>query len=257
MMFASGFSWFNLIPAVDHNTLLAPLGLAEFNQTYVHAWFAVVLLVVFAVLARMGLERAKKRDGVQRFFSDERPSFLLFAELVASFLKNLMGDSLDRKDVRAFFPFIATIFLYVLTCNLMGLVPGFQPPTSNINANVGMAMSVFVVFNYVGLSRDPVGYIKHLMGPVWWLVPLMFTIELVSVAARPVTLSLRLMANMFGDHLVFGLINDLSLMGPIPIPVAFPMLLLGMLVSTIQAFIFALLSTVYIQLSLPHHDHDH
>jgi F-type H+-transporting ATPase subunit a len=126
-----------------------------------------------------------------------------------------------------------------------------QPPTQNINTNVGMALSSFLVFNAVGLKRDPVGYIKHIMGPVWWLVPLMFIVELVSLAARPITLALRLTANLYGDHLVFTLVSDMTS----PIPVAWVLMPLAIMVSGIQAFVFALLSTIYIALSLPHDDH--
>jgi F-type H+-transporting ATPase subunit a len=108
-----------------------------------------------------------------------------------------------------------------------------------------------LVFNAVGLSRDPVGYIKHLWGPVWWLGFLLFPIELISLCVRPVALGIRLTANIFGDHQVFVIFSSLV---PLVVPAA--LLTLAILVSTIQAFIFSLLTTIYIGLSVPHSD-DH
>ena len=134
---------------------------------------------------------------------------------------------------------------------MMGLIPGFIPPTDNVNTNVGMATISFAVFLFVGLSRDPVGFIKHLGGPVLALAPLMFVVEVISLCVRPLALVLRLTGNMFGDHLVFTIMSG---MVPIFVPVVF--LCLAILVSTIQAFVFSLLTAIYIYLSVPHHDHD-
>lgn len=162
-----------------------------------------------------------------------------------------MTDVLDPREVKTFFPFVGALFVYIFVSNLLGLIPGLLPPTDNVNNNVGMAFGVFLLFNFVGLSRDPVGYIKHLWGPVWWLGVLMFPIELISLLFRPVSLTLRLTGNLFGDHLVFNIMSGLA---PALVPVAF--LLLGSIVAVMQAFVFALLTSIYISLSLPHHEHD-
>lgn len=250
-MIASGFTWFHLIPAVDEDSLLAGAGL-DHSYVYLHTGLACLLLIGFAVLGRMGLERAKARSDVERYFPPEGLSALTIGELLVDGLRGLMGDLLTAADVRAFFPLIVGIFLYIFTCNIMGIFPGFLPPTENINTNAGMATVAFLVFNFVGLSRDPGGYVKHLWGPVLWLGPLLFPIEVLSLFIRPFSLTIRLTGNMFGDHMVFTIMSGLM---PLLLPVA--LLALAVLVSTIQAFIFSLLTTVYISLSVPHHDHDH
>lgn len=124
------------------------------------------------------------------------------------------------------------------------------PPSDNINSNAGIAIASFLVFMWVGLSRDFAGFIKHLAGPSLFLVPLLFPIEVLSLLVRPVTLMVRLTANMFGDHKVYTVVSDL-----VPIVIPMPLLVLAAFVSLVQAFIFSLLSTVYIGMSLPHDDH--
>jgi F-type H+-transporting ATPase subunit a len=261
MMFASGFSWFRLIPAVDkdealhalgiENHMLVPgAGIAE-THVYLHAWLAVFVLLGFAVLARMGLERAKQRGGLARFYSDDKITPLTFAEVFVGGIRGMVGDLLDKKDLRLFFPLIAGLFCYIFACNIQSILPGFLPPTDNINTNVGMALIVFLTFNAIGLSRDAVGFIKHLAGPALFLVPLMLPLEIVSLFIRPLSLTVRLTANMFGDHQVFTVISGLV---PVILPAA--LLLLACIVSTVQAFVFSLLTVIYIHLSLPHHEHD-
>jgi F-type H+-transporting ATPase subunit a len=259
-MFASGFSWFHLIPAVDRDTILESMGLAEHmveghevahTYVHIHAWIAALLFLGFCVMGRMALQRAQARRGLEKYFTDERPTALSLVEVYAIGIRGLMSDLLGRKDVRTFFPLIAGLFGYIFLSNIQGIFPGFLPPTDNINANVGMALVVFLVFNWVGFSRDAVGYVKHLWGPVFVLGVLLFPIEVISLFIRPISLTIRLTANMFGDHQVFVILSDM-------IPVVLPSALLGLacLVSTIQAFVFSLLTVIYINLSLPHHEHD-
>ncbi|MEQ1501729.1 MAG: F0F1 ATP synthase subunit A [Myxococcota bacterium] len=263
-MFASGFSWFRLIPAVDKDQLLHTLGITdnsiapghETAETfvYLHAWLAVAVLIGFALLARAALTRAQKRQGIEKYFSDDKLTVLSLAEVFVGGMKGIMADLLDKKDARAFFPLIAGLFAYIFCCNIQSILPGFLPPTDNINTNAGMAIIVFLVFNYVGLSRDAAGYIKHLAGPALLLAPLMFPIEIVSLFIRPMSLSVRLTANLFGDHQVFTVMSGL-----VPWPLVYPaaLLLLAILVSVVQSFVFSLLTVIYIHLSLPHHDEEH
>lgn len=260
-MIASGFSWFRLVPAVDHDEMLKALGIAEHSvapghevansAVYLHAWLAASVLIVLAIVARMGLERAKARSGIEKYFTSDTITPLAFAEVFVGGILGMMTDLLDRQDQRRFFPLIAGLFAYIFACNIQSIFPGFLPPTDNINTNVGMAILSFLTFNLVGLSRDPVGYIKHLFGPVVLLAPFMFPLEILSLCIRPMSLTMRLTANLFGDHLVFGVMSDL-------VPPILPALLLVLacVVSVIQAFVFSLLSIIYIHLALPHHEHD-
>jgi F-type H+-transporting ATPase subunit a len=265
-MFASGFSWFRLIPDVDRDTLLERMGIDHHTldawfttqrgvpetHVYLHAWLAAAVLVGFAIAARVALERARRRQGIEKYFTSEGPGVLSFAEVFATGIKGMMGDLLGARDVRAFFPIIAGLFAYILACNLQSLLPGCLPPTDNVNTNAGMALLVFVMFNAVGLGRDPVGYVKHLAGPALFLIPLLFPIELISLLIRPVSLTIRLTANLFGDHQVFSIMSGLF-----P-PIGAALLVLALMVSVVQAYVFSLLSVIYINLSLPHeHEHEH
>jgi F-type H+-transporting ATPase subunit a len=242
MLIASGgFSWFHLfVPGLDGN--------AD-NLAIASAWFVAGVLCLIAFAARLGLESARERNGLDRYVPDEGFTLLNAAEVFVSGLQGMMADIMEKVDAKYFFPFIGSLFAYIFTCNIMAIFPGFQPPTDNINTNFGMAVLVFAVFNTVGLKRDAVGYLKHLTGPVLFLAPLMIVIEIVSLFLRPITLSLRLTANIFADHLVFGIMSDL-------VSLIVPSIFLGMaiFVSVMQALVFSLLTTVYLSLAIPHHD---
>ena len=142
---------------------------------------------------------------------------------------------------RAFFPFIATIFLYILLCNLIGLVPGFFSPTANINTTLSLAICTFVLTHIIGIKFHGVKYIKHFFGPVWALAPLMLVIEIIGHLARVMSLSVRLFGNIFGKEKILGILFALAGLYLAPLPILF----LGILVSFIQAVVFMLLSIVY------------
>jgi F-type H+-transporting ATPase subunit a len=156
---------------------------------------------------------------------------------------------MGKKDARAFFWLIGGLFIYVLFGNLVSILPGGLPPTDNFSSNLALGLTVFVVFNVAGLARNGVHYVKHLLGPVWWLAPLMLVVEVIGLCVRPVSLSLRLMGNIYGDHTVFGIMSDLV---PVVIPSIF--LGLGIFVSFVQAFVFTLLTCVYVSLAVAHEE---
>lgn len=169
-----------------------------------------------------------------------------FVEIIAQGMLNLSEETIGEHWGRPFFPLIGCIFMYILTCNLMGLIPGFVSPTSNLNVTASMAVPVFLATHYYGLKLHGVGYVKHFLGPIQSLAALplmilMFIIEIISHAARPLTLSVRLFGNMVAKH---KLLLVLGVLAPLFIPVA--ILSLGLLVSVVQAFVFALLTTLYL-----------
>lgn len=145
-----------------------------------------------------------------------------------------------------------TFFLFILLANLSGLIPGFSPPTGNFNITLALGVTSFLLYNYYGFEQRGIGYLKHFLGPIWWLVFLMLPLEIIDNLVRPFSLALRLFGNMTGDHLVVGIFTDLT---KLVIPVLF--LMLGSFVSLIQAFVFTILSLVYLSLALEEHDaHD-
>jgi len=248
---ASGFSWFNIIPPLDQN-ILGAVGGADYNVTITmaHAWLACFGVLLFAVMGRLAIAKAAARQGMEKHYADEKFSIRTLVEVFGTFIRNMMGDVMPKKEIAHYSAYIASLFLYILFCNLQGIIPGLVPPTDNVNTNVGMALASFAVFMWVGLSRDPVGFIKHLIGPMMALAPLMFPLETLSLMLRPMTLALRLTGNLFGDHLVFTIIS-----GEVPLIVPSALIGLAIFVSFMQAFVFSLLSAVYIGLSLPHDDH--
>lgn len=161
-------------------------------------------------------------------------------ELLISGIENLVDDTMGHHG-KKYFPFIATFGIYILISNLLGLVPGFLPPTANLNTTAGLAVIVFISTHIIGVKEHGLKYLKHFMGPVWWLAPLMFPIEVISHISRPLSLSLRLFGNMMGHELIVGILLVL-----VPFLLPIPMLLMGILVSFIQAFIFSLLTMMYL-----------
>ncbi len=255
MLIASGFSWFHLIPGVEDQTLFPFAG--HYGYIVVSAWFVSAVLIVFALMARSGLNAAMARQGDARFYAEESLSARTIAEAGIGAFKGMLDDMMDKKYTAVFLPLIAGLAFYIFVCNLLALVPGFQPPTDNINTNIGMALTVMCVYIGAGLVLDPKGFIGHIIGPVALLSPLFIVLELLAyLVIRPGSLAVRLTGNIFGDHTVFNIMSELSMdmLFYLPIPVIF--LMLATLVSTIQAGVFALLSSVYISMSLPHVDHD-
>jgi F-type H+-transporting ATPase subunit a len=161
-------------------------------------------------------------------------------EAIVGGLESFMVD-VTGPEGKAFFPFIATLFLYIFICNLLGLVPGFFSPTASLNTTLSMAVCTFFLTHIIGVKFHGVKYIKHFMGPVWALAPLMFVIEGIGHVARVMSLSVRLFGNIFGKEKVLGILFGLAGFYLAPLPILF----LGILVSFIQAVVFMLLATVY------------
>lgn len=229
----SAFTWLSLIPGLEH----APYHV-------VLAIMVAVILVACGAVATLML-----RSATQTLVPESRLTYRNFFEIVAEKLYGLCESVMGEHAAEEYFPVIGTLFVFILSCNLLGLIPGFLPPTDNINVTLAAGLFVFLYYNFHGIKKNGWGYLKHFMGPVWYLAPLMLVIEVVSHVFRPVSLALRLRGNMMGDHAVLGVFLSLV---PYLIPVIF--YALGVFVSCIQAFVFCLLTMVYINLSTAH-DH--
>ncbi|HEX9879881.1 MAG TPA: F0F1 ATP synthase subunit A, partial [Candidatus Binatia bacterium] len=167
-------------------------------------------------------------------------------ELLVALVAGL-SDGIIGREGRRFVPLFAAFFCFILVSNLSGLVPGFSPPTSNLNTTLGLGLVSFVAYNFFGFREHGTGYLKHFMGPVLFLAPFFFVLELVSHLVRPLSLGLRLFGNIFGDHLVIEIFTSLT---KVIVPVAF--YLLGTLVSVIQAAVFTILSIIYVAMAVGH-----
>lgn len=192
-----------------------------------YAWLAMLILIVLAVVVSKGLKELP--GGLQNFM-----------EAVVGGLEKFIEDTMGPKGLD-YFPLIGTLALFILTCNLIALVPSFYPPTANLNTNMAMALTVFGATHFIGFKEHGIGYLKHFMGPILVLAPLIFIIEIIGHIARPVSLTLRLFGNMYGHEIVL-----MIFLGLVPIFVPIPMMFLGILVAFIQTFVFTLLAMIYI-----------
>ncbi len=195
-----------------------------------YAFLASFLLIGVALMLRGGMSLVP--TGIQNL-----------VEVLAEAMLDLAEETIGERWGRTFFPFIATLFMFILTCNLMGLVPGFTSPTSNLNMTAAMAVPVFLVYQFFGFKIHGPGYVRHFMGPVLLLAPLMLVVEVLSHLARPLTLSVRLFGNMFAKHMLLLVLGSIAFTKYL-IPAG--VLGLGILVGFVQAFVFALLTTLYL-----------
>jgi len=197
------------------------------GEHVLYTWFVMLVLIVLALVASRGLKMVP--TGLQNFM-----------ESIISGITNLIEETMGHKGM-TYFPLIATIAFFILVSNLIALIPGFMPPTANLNTNAALALTVFAMTHIVGFKEHGVGYLKHFMGPIWWLAPLIFVIEIVGHLARPLSLSLRLFGNMYGHEVVLMIFFAL-----VPLFLPIPMMLMGVLIAFIQTFVFTLLAMIYI-----------
>lgn len=198
-----------------------------------YAILASLILIITSLIVRKSLNLVPR--GIQNVM-----------ESIIEGLLNLCEENIGHHWGRTFFPLIGTMFLYILLCNFMGLIPGFTSATSNINNNAAMAIPVFLATHFYGVRVHGAGYIKHFLGPIRSvfalpLMALMFIIEFIGHLVRPITLSVRLFGNMVAKHIILGV---LAMLAPWVVPTL--ILALGTLVSLIQAFVFVLLSSLYL-----------
>jgi F-type H+-transporting ATPase subunit a len=209
---------------------------------------SLVITVLIIVLAVVTKGRITKLDDA--VIPDDKLSLRTFMEVFVAYFYDMMKDMMGAKRAKRYFPLVGTFALFIFFSNFMGLVPGFNPPTSSLNITLGCAAVVFVMFNVYGIKENGLGYFKHLAGPVWWLAWLIFPIEVLSLCVRPITLAVRLMMNMAVDHLLAGIMLSLfALFLPIPL------LVLGTIVCVIQVLVFCLLTSIYIALATEHEEH--
>ena len=198
--------------------------------------FTGLLLFFIAARTRLSVE---KPGSVQHLAE-------MTHEFVEGQAAQVMGHGYER-----FLPVVTCLLVFILLCNCFGLFPGIDTPTANPSVPLGLALFTFAYYNWNGIrAQGVVGYIKHFMGPVWWIAPLMFPIEIISHLARIMSLTVRLYANMFASDLLTVVFFSL-------VPPAIPIIFLGLHfgVALIQAYIFMLLTTIYLAEATAHPEH--
>ncbi|HEX2769367.1 MAG TPA: F0F1 ATP synthase subunit A, partial [Geobacteraceae bacterium] len=200
-------------------------------DTLVYTWLVMVLLILISFLATRGIK--KMPGGLQNFM-----------EVVVGGVENMITDTMGTHG-KPFYPLIATLALFILVSNLLSLIPGFFPPTASVNTNAACAVIVFLTTHVVGFQMHGFKYLKHFIGPIIWLAPMIFFIEIIGHFSRIISLTLRLFGNIGGHEIMIMVFFAL-----VPFFVPLIMTVLGLLVCFIQAFVFMLLTMIYIQGSL-------
>lgn len=251
---ATWFTWIleHIKETLSHNS--AVLGHTVMNgeaptwmsfEPIIVSLFVAVLLVLLGFATRSSLSNAD-----EAVIPEARLTIRTFMEAFLGYFYDLAKSVMDAERAKKYFPIIGTSALFVFFSNVMALLPGFPVATSNLNVTMGCALVVFIVFNFYGLKEQGWGYLKHLAGPAWYLAPLVFVIEVISLCVRPITLAVRLMLNMAVDHLILGIF--LALVAAL---VPLPVMVLGCLIILIQTLVFALLTCIYIGLATEHEAH--
>jgi len=213
------------------------VGLGHFAHAYPHVvytWVVMGLLIIAGILASKGVALVPTK--MQNLFE-------IVISGIEEFMVEITGD-----EGRWLFPLVATIFIFIFISNLIGLVPGFFPPTASLNTTLACALVVVVFTHMIGVKYHGVKYIKHFLGPVWWMIPIIFPIELIGHLARILSLSFRLFGNMMGHELVLGILFALAGLFFAPLPI----MALGIFVALVQAFVFFLLSIMYFTGAMEH-----
>ncbi|PHS55829.1 MAG: F0F1 ATP synthase subunit A [Sulfurimonas sp.] len=207
-------------------------GLISHDKTFIYMTHMLLSAGIALILVKMAMSNLQMVPrGAQNFM-----------EVYISAVLKIGVDVMGEENARRYVPLVATIGIFVAIANLIGIVPGFEAPTSFLEFALTLALTVFVYYNFEGIRRQGIiKYFKHFLGPVWWLYWLMFPIEIVSHLSRLVSLSFRLFGNVKGDDMFLMVILMLA-------PWLLPMIPFALLtfMALLQAFIFMMLTTVYL-----------
>jgi F-type H+-transporting ATPase subunit a len=208
---------------------------APINDAFALELLVACGLIAFFVIVRLSLSVEKPNPAQQ------------IAEMIHEFTGG-QGEQIIGHGYERFQAFVTCIFMFVVLNNLLGLIPGIETPTKSPSVPLGIAVLTFLYYNFHGVRvQGPVGYLKHFAGPIWWISPLLFPIEIISHCARVMSLTIRLYANMLASDLVTLVFFSL-------VPVVIPSMFLGLhfMVSLIQAYVFMLLSMIYLSQAVSH-----
>lgn len=230
-----GFNWASVIPVLQ--------------DLPTHVAFG---LIIFLVLALMAIIVSRKMATPENYLVPEKNLTVRnVMEMAVEAIMKLIEDTMGEHG-RHFLPLLGSLAFFIFFSNISGQIPGFVPPTDNLNTTAACALIVFFTTHIYGFKVNGMNYLKHFVGPVWWLAPLMIPIEIIGHLARPLSLSMRLFGNIFGDHMVLSVFVLL-----VPLIVPLPMMFLGIFVAIVQTFVFTLLSMIYISGAIEHAEDHH
>lgn len=196
-----------------------------------HIIMALIVMIIIIVFFKMTVKNLSLIPGKMQNMLESL--YRAFRSMVEDF----MGE-----EGRKFIPVVGTLGIFIGVSNLIGLLPEFGSPTANLNVTVGCALFVFLYYHYQGIKKHGLlGYLKTFTGPIWWLAILFLPIEIISHFSRPLSLSIRLFGNIFGEDMVIIIIASL-----VPYFAPLPLMALAIITSLLQAYIFIMLTTIYL-----------
>ena len=242
-------SWFSPISQFLPNEFFPEPGKWHQPDLIPNTLFVVLFLSIFFILVTRKLKPIPEGKG--------QTLLEMFVEGITDFFGGILGE-----DGKKYLPFVGSFFIFILSLNYIGLIPGFQAPTADLNTTLALGITAVIGVQIIAIKENGIGgYIKHLIGNPMWLGFLMFPIEVVGQLSRAGSLAIRLFGNIFGEKSV---VIQLTVLGAIsvggfilPIPVQVPMMFFAMFGGLLQAFVFTLLTTIYIVLFIEHHDEAH
>ncbi len=233
---------FNRIFSKPLSSLLGLVGIEVKNPEHLVPDYVVMSLIVAGVLILFFTLASRK----PRLIPTKLQNVL---ELIIQFFETLLAELIGEEGQK-YLPMVATLGLFILACNLLGLVPGFMSPTSKINVTAGCALTIFVYYHWQGIkSQGFFKYLKHFMGPIPLLAPLMLPIEVISHFSRPLSLSMRLFGNIFAEELLILIMASI-----LPFLLPLPFMLIAIITAIVQAYVFVLLSCIYIAGAVAHEE---
>lgn len=233
---AGGFTWLH---GVSVST-----GLPEHVVTFL---FTSILFITGGIIFKI---KTKNLD--ESIVPDKGVSFRNIIEAIGEFIYTLCKNTMGESAAKTYYPLLIFYFSFIFLNNVIGIVPGFLPPTENFNTGLALGIFIFIFYNWQGIKvQGLIGHLKHFAGPMLALAPFIFVLEIISHAMRPITLGLRIRGNMLGDHTVLAIFSDL-----VPYIIPIPFYCLGLFVCFMQAFVFTILSMIYISMSVETHDHE-
>ncbi len=225
------------------NPLFTFFGLVSQNHHFLYISQMLFTALVVIIISKMAVSKLRLvPTGAQNIF-----------EAYLDGVVAMGTDAMEEKDARRYLPLVATLGLFIGIANIIGLIPGFEAPSSSLDFTVSLAVVVFIYYNYEGLKKNGfLTYFKHFLGPVWWLAWLMFPIEVVSHFSRIISLSFRLFGNVKGDDMFLAVVLMLA-------PWFLPLIPYAVLafMAILQAFIFMILTYVYLGGAIAVYDTDH
>ena len=215
-----------------------------------NTYFAVLVLVLFFIFATRKLKRIPEGKG--------QTLLEVFVGSITDFFGGILGD-----QGKKYIPFVGSYFIFILFLNYLGVIPGLQPPTADLNTTLALGITAVIGVQIIAIKENGIGgYLKHLAGDPPWLGVLMFPLEVIAQLSRAGSLAVRLFGNIFGEKSVVIELTKLGLIvliaDAIPIiPVQVPMLFFGLFAGFLQAFVFTILTSIYIVLFIEHHEEAH